>query len=68
MGPLKQPMERKHNFFNMTIVQVLTQHVERVNDMERKIKAKEQMLEKAQVDLNVSKEALNKEREILEKL
>ena len=66
MGPLKQHMERKHNVFNMTIVQVLTQQVERVNDLGSKIKAKEQMLENAEVDLNITKEALKKEREILE--
>ena len=50
----------------MTIVQVLTQQVERVNDLEREIKAKEQMHEKAEDDVNVTKEALNKEIEILE--
>ena len=50
----------------MTIVEVLTQQVERDNDLESKIKAKEQMLENAEVDLNIKKEALNKEREILE--
>ena len=66
MGPLKQHMESKHNVFNMTIVQVLTQQLVRVNDLEIKIKAKEQILEKAETDLNVTKEALNKEREILE--
>ena len=66
MGPLKQHMESKHNVFNMTIVQVLTQQVERVNDLESKIKAKEQMLDNAEVDLNITKEALKKEREILE--
>ena len=65
-GPLKQHMKSKHNVFNMTIVQVLTQQVERVNGLEREIKAKEQMLERAEVDLNVTKEALNKETEILE--
>ena len=66
MGSLKQHIESNHNVFNMTIVQVLTQQVERVNDLEAKIKTKEQMLEKAEVDINVTKEALNKEREILE--
>ena len=64
MGPLKQHMESKHNILNMTIV--LTQQVERFNDLESKIKAKEQMLEKSEVELNVTKEALHKEREILE--
>ena len=49
----------------MTIFQVLTQQVERLNDWESKIKAKEQMLDNAEVDLNTTKEALNKEREIL---
>ena len=38
-------MESKHNIFNTTIVQVLTQQVERVNE----------------VDLNESKEALRTE-------
>ena len=40
IGPLKQHMESKHNVFNMTIVQVLTQQVERVNDLESEIKEK----------------------------
>ena len=31
---LKQHMESKHNVFNMTIVQVLTQQAKRVNDLE----------------------------------
>ena len=66
MGPLKQHMESKHDVFNMTIVQVLTQQVERVNDLQSKIKEKEQILENAEVDLNITKEALKKEGEILE--
>ena len=63
---MKQHMDNKHDVFNMTIVQVLTQQVERVNDLQSKIKAKEQMLENAEVDLNITKEALKKEGEILE--
>ena len=43
-GSLKQHMESKHNIFNMTIVQVLTQQVERVNDLESEIKEKEQLI------------------------
>ena len=58
-------MESKHNVFNMTIVQVLTQQVERVNELEGEIKAKEQLIKQAEVDLNVSKEALRKKRESL---
>ena len=34
IGVLKQHMESKHNVFNMTIVQVLTQQVKRVTDLE----------------------------------
>ena len=49
----------------MTIVQVLTQQVERVNDLESEIKAKEQLIKKAEVDLNEAKEALQKEKENL---
>ena len=41
IGPLKQHMESKHNVFNMTIVQVLTQQVERVNDLESEMQCKE---------------------------
>ena len=63
---MKQHMENKHNVFNMTIIQVLTQQVVRVNDLKSQIKATERMLENAEVDLNITKEALNKEREILE--
>ena len=58
-------MESKHNVFNMTIVQVLTQQVERVNAFESEIKAREQLLTKAEVDLNSTKEALEKEKESL---
>ena len=65
-GSLKQHMETKHNVFNMTIVQVLTQQVERVNDLESQIKAKEQLIKMSEVDLNVTKEALKKEKESLE--
>ena len=39
-------MESKHNVFNMTIVQVLTPQVERVNDLESELKQKEQLLKK----------------------
>ena len=46
IGPLKQHMKSKHNVFNMTIVQVLTQQVERVNDLESGIKAEEQLIKK----------------------
>ena len=65
IGSLKQHMESKHNVFNRTIVQVLTQQVERVNTLESEIKSKEQVIEKAEVDLNVTKEALKKEKESL---
>ena len=50
----------------MTIVQVLTQQVERVNDLESEIKSKEEVIKNAEVDLNVSKEALKKEKASLE--
>ena len=50
----------------MTIVQVLTQQVERVNDLESQIKSKEQLIKMSEVDLNVTKEALKKEKENLE--
>ena len=59
-------MEIKHNVFKMTIVQVLTQQVERVNDLESQIKSKEQLIKMSEVDLNVTKEALKKEKENLE--
>ena len=65
-GSLKQHMESKHNVFNMTIVQVLTQQVERVNALESEMKAREQLLTKAEVDLSATKEALEKEKESLQ--
>ena len=65
IGSLKQHMESKHNVFNMTIVQVLTQQVERVNTLESEIKSKEQLIEKADVDVLVTKKALKKEKESL---
>ena len=46
IGSLKQHMGSKHNVFNMTIVQVLAQQVERVNDLEGEIKCKEQLIKK----------------------
>ena len=63
---LKQHMENKHKVFNMTIVQVLTQQVERVNDLESEIATREQLIKKAEVDLNVTKESLKREKESLE--
>ena len=65
ISPLKQHMESKHYVFNMTIDQVLTQQVERVNDLENDIKEKEQLIKKSEVDLSDTKEALRKEKEIL---
>ena len=65
IGSLKQHMENKHNVYNMTIVQVLTQQVERVTDLESEIKAKEQCIQKAEVDLDETREALKKEKERL---
>ena len=62
---LKQHMESKHKVFNMTIVQVHTQQVERVNDLEVQVKSKEQLIQKAKIDLDVTKEALKKEKESL---
>jgi hypothetical protein len=59
-------MENKHKVFNMTIVQVLTQQVERVNDLESEIATREQLIKKAEVDLNVTKESLKREKESLE--
>ena len=53
---MKQHMENKHNVFNMTIVQVLTQQVERVNNLECELKTKEQLIKKAEVDLDMTKE------------
>ena len=55
-GLLKQHMESEHNIFNMTIVQVLTQQVERVNDLKSQIIEKEQLIKTAEVDLSKSKE------------
>ena len=46
IGSLKQHMESKHNVFNMAIVQVLIQQVERVNDLESEIKPKEEVIKK----------------------
>ena len=63
---LKQHMESKHKVFNMTIVQVLTQQVERVNDLEVQVKSKEQLIQKAELDLDMTKEALKKEKESLQ--
>ena len=63
---LKQHMENKHKVFNMTIVQVLTQQVERVNNLESEIATREQLIKKAEVDLNVTKESLKREKESLE--
>ena len=40
----------RHNVFNMTIVQVLTQQVEQ-EDLESQIKEKEQLMKKVDVDL-----------------
>ena len=65
-GSLKQHMESKYKVFNMTIVQVLTQQVERVNYLESDIKSKEQLIKQAEADLNVTKEALKKEEKSLE--
>ena len=66
-GSFKQHMESKHNVFNMPIVQVLTHQVERVDKLESEIKAKEQLLKQAEVDLDTTKEALQTERESLDK-
>ena len=63
---LKQHMENKHNVFNMTIVQVLTQQVERVDDLENKNERKRTPYKKTEDDLNETKEALKKEKRILE--
>ena len=60
-------MENKHNVFNMTIVQVLTQQVERVDDLESKMKEKEHLVKKVEDDLNETKEALKKKRESLKR-
>ena len=66
IGSLKQHMESKHNIFNMTIVQFLTQQVERVNNLESELQAKEQLIKQSRIDLDVTKEALKKEKENLE--
>ena len=66
IGSLKQHMESKHNVFNMTIVQVLTQQVERVNDLESEIKSKEHLIKKTEADLNLAKEELKTEKEKLQ--
>ena len=63
---LKQHMESKHSVFNMTIVQVLTQQVERVTDLESEIKTKEQLIKNAEAELHATKEELKKEKECLE--
>ena len=55
IGSLKQHMESKHNIYNMTIAQVLTQQVERICDLESEVKAKEELIKQAEVDLNVTK-------------
>ena len=47
-------MENKHNVFNMTIVQVLTQQLERVNDLENEMKEKEQLIQKGKDNLTES--------------
>ena len=49
IGSLKQHMKKKLNVFNMTIVQILTQQVERVTDLESDITTKEQLMKKAEV-------------------
>ena len=54
-------MEKKHDIFNMTIVQVLIQQLKRVIGLESDIKGKEQLIEKAEVDLKVAKQALKNE-------
>ena len=59
-------MESKHNIYIMTIVQVLTQQVERVNDLESEVKDKGELIKQAEVDLNMTKETLIKEKECLE--
>ena len=67
LGSLKQHMESKHNVVtNMTVVQVLTQQVERVNNLEKELKAKEDLLSQAKQDLNSTNDALIKEKFNLE--
>ena len=51
---LKQHMKNKNNVFNMTIVQVLTQQLERVNDLESEMKEKEQLIQNGKDNLNES--------------
>ena len=48
------------------MVRVLTQQVEKVNDLEGQIKAKEELIKMSEVELNVTKKALKKEKESLE--
>ena len=67
ISPLKQHMESKHYVFNMTIDQVLTQQVERVNNLENDIKEKEQLIKKSEVDLSDTKEALRKKKSLKER-
>ena len=45
----------------MTIVEVLPQQVERVNNLESEMKAKEKLVVKAELDLNMTKIPLEKE-------
>ena len=47
----------------MCSTQVLTQQVERVNDLESEIKEKEHLLKTAEVDLIETKEAYKKDKE-----
>ena len=51
----------------MTIVQVLTQQVERVYALKSEIKAREQLLTKAEVDVSATKEALDKKMKAFKK-
>ena len=55
-------MESKHNVFNMTIVQVLTQQNERVNHLESEIKTKEQLIKSAEADLHETKKSTKKRK------
>ena len=54
-------MESTHTIFTMTIVEVLPQQVERVNNLESEMKAKEKLVVKAELDLNMTKIPLEKE-------
>ena len=65
IGSLKQPMESKYKFFNMTIVQVWTQQVERVYGLKNEMKIKKKLIVKAEIDLVATKKDLNKEKSIL---